>query len=382
MDSAHWNQVSDVHAVDCEYLTFLMQQAGYPAAKVQSFSPTNDVGPSYGGGGMLVRFSLSYDGPHDAEAPESIVLKQIGQHPNHPGDTFGFRREADCYVHGLFDNLPGRLCVPQAYAAVVQTDAEQAWIWMEDMGKAFDVAWSAEALIQHTRDIAALHALWWERRDALTAMPFLLRRGLTMYYGGPFTQNWEQHFAAIAGHPRANEIEQVFTPERQLLLKKLLSLVTDICQQLERLPQTLLHQDVYPPNLGRSGERTVLIDWANAGPGTPGSELAVTLAQGFEFVAADIGSVRDGQLFKEQLLEAYRANLQAYGVHLDFSDLEAGFELACCLRPAHALGGYILPGLLLEHCPGGGARDLSDLNRYLFLSECFFHLLQKVLKRL
>ncbi len=356
MDRAHWKRVSDVQVVDREYLTCLMQQAGYAAVKVQSFSPTNDVGPSYDGGGMLVRFSLSYDGPHDAKAPESIVLKQIGQNPYHPGDAFGFRREADCYSHGLFDNLPGRLCVPKAYAAVVQRDAQQAWIWMEDMGKAFDVTWSAEALIQHTRDIAALHALWWERRDALAAMPFLLRSGLTMYYGGPLTQHWDQHFAAIAGNPRAKDIEQVFTPERHLLLKKLLSLVTDICQQLKRLPQTLLHQDVYPPNLGCSGERTVLIDWALAGPGTPGSELAVTLLQGFEFLTADIGSIRDGELFKEQLLEAYRANLQACGVNLDLSDLEAGFELACCLRPAHAVGGALLPGLLLGRSPEGGLR--------------------------
>ncbi len=382
MENAQFSKVSDVSAVDCEYLTFLMQQAGFTKAQVQSFSRTNDVGPSYGGGGMLVRFLLSYDEHSDAAAPTSIVLKQTRQHPSHPGDSFAFRREADCYLQGLFDDLPGRLYVPKAYAAIVQEDVEQGWIWMEDMGDAFDITWTMEKLVQHTSDAAELHAVWWQRQEELAAMPFLLQRGQAMYHGGPLTQHLDEHFAAIPRHPRAKAIEQVFTPERHRLLKKLNSLATHICHRLEMLPQTLLHQDFYPPNLGQSLDRTVLIDWGLTGMGTPGSELSTTMWQGLEMVVRDVANIQAAETMQDQLLEEYWSSLQASGVDLRFSELVEGFELTACLRPAHAVGGYFLPGLLLGRCPFGGARDLSNQDLYLPFIEFFFRSLAVAARRL
>ncbi len=375
-------QVTDVGAVDNDYLTWVLQQAGFPKARVQSFSRSSDVGPSFGGGGMLVRFSLDYGEDVPDAAPRSMVLKQARPHPWHANDAFGYRREAECYLQGLFDDLPGNLYVPRAYAAVVQEDVEQSWIWMEDMKGVFDVAWTMETLIEATADAAELHALWWQREEELAAMPFLMRRCQNMYHGGPFTQHLDQNFAAIEDHPKAGRIKRVFTPERQRLLRKLYSLATHICERLEKLPQTLLHQDFYPPNLGRAGEKTVLIDWALTGMGTPGSELSTTMWQPGDMIPGYPDSVGAGEKVQARLLETYRTSLQERGIDLNFADLLDGFQWTACLRPAHGLGGYVLPGLLLGRCPHGGARDFSDLGMLLLFSEMVFQLLEKAAARL
>jgi thiamine kinase-like enzyme len=108
---------------------------------------------------------------------------------------------------------------------------------------------------------------------------------------------------------------------------------------LERLPQTLLHHDVWLPNLGRREAQTVLIDWSYVGPGTPGADLSQTFALLTQMWSADIDDT--------PLLEAlYTGLTEDWQLPLSYDQYLAGYEITFCLRPAHALAGPVLGGIL------------------------------------
>ncbi len=92
-------------------------------------------------------------------------------------------------------------------------------------------------------------------------------------------------------------------------LGRVIEWVLDFTPEMSRLPQTLLHNDVYPPNIALrddlSGE-AVLLDWEMAGWGLPEMDLAFLFLQPFRSAA---------RLDREAVLEAYwreRYNLEGH----------------------------------------------------------------------
>ncbi len=343
-----------LESVDAASLTGLLRRAGYAGAEVTGFTREPVAGTSHGGGD-LHRYRLivrSASGVPEQVPPAALVLKEsrgIGSQsldPDYPS------READCYRHDLFSGLGERLRVPRAFEVDVDAGAQRYWIWMEDLGDAFDVEWTPELLTQAVRDLAELHARWWGRGHELSRMAFLRQRAQAMY-DGLWSERIARNCAAIEGHEHEREISRVFTNDRRRLLMRLSRAADIVYLKLDALPQTLLHHDVWLPNLGRVDGKTALIDWSYAGPGTPGADLSQTVALMIQVWGPDMDD--------EALLAALHSGLTSdWGLDVPYSDVLAGYELCFCLRPAHALGGPVLGGILSGKATMVGSDSLDE----------------------
>jgi len=343
----------DVDAIDAAYLTRLLRGMGR-ADDVVAFTREPVGGPSYGGG-QLHRFRLtiaSHLGHGRPAAPLSLILKESRALGSQALDPAYVRRELDCYRHDLFAGLGARLRVPVAYHTAIHANGDRCWIWMEDFGDAFAVTWTPQALTAAVRDVAELHAHWWDREHDLVRMPFLRHRAQAMY-DGLWAARIRANCAAVAGHPDERAIARVFTPERCRVLARLAEAADLVYPHLDRLPQTVLHQDVWLPNLGRCDDRTALIDWSYVGQGTPGAELSQMVSLLIQTWGPDV----DDLPFVEAL---YTGLTRDWGCTISHDEVLAGYELCFCLRPAHALGGPILGGILGGKAPMVGSPALDD----------------------
>jgi hypothetical protein len=298
------------------------------------------------------------------------VRKECRPSALHARDPGYARREADCYAHGLFDGLGRRLRVPRAYGWEERPDGAW-WLWLEDLGDAFAVDWTPALLASAVRDLAELHARWWGRTDDLASMTFLRRRAQAAF-DGLWVDRIARHCAAVEAHPRGADIGAVFTPARRALLERLSEAADLVYPAMDALTQTLLHQDVWLPNLGRRDGRTVLIDWAYPGPGAAGSELSQTCALLFQMWGPETDDFA--------LLRALHVGLtEDWGVDAPYEEMLAAYELGFCLRPAHALGGPIL-GAILSGRPSMVGSD--DLEGRLASAEATFRRIERGAERL
>jgi hypothetical protein len=338
MSDSALDKVTTLEMIDRNYLTQLIRKAGYNNATVTSFIREAAGGKSHGGGSIF-RYKLTYSENGSVAAPDSIVLKQSREISSQALDPLFARREADCYLHKLFKDINEKLYVPHSYYLAIRPELGQYWVWMEDLGEAsFDIEWSPKVLEEMVRDIAELHKVWWGREEEMSGLPFLRRRAQAMY-DGLWVERITQNCSSIENHPQADKISKVFTFERCKMLMRLSQAENLIYPKLEALPQTLLHHDIWPPNLGRFSGKTVLIDWSYVGPGTPGADLSQTVAL--------LLQMWDPKFEDEALLQALWSGLREdAGLPIQFDEVAAGYELAFCLRPAHALGGPVLGGIL------------------------------------
>jgi hypothetical protein len=333
--------------------------------------PVEDVveepvaGQSHSGSGLRRFRWRAADG-----TKRTVVRKECRPSALHAGDPVYARREAECYANGLFDSLGERLRVPRAHGWEEQADGVW-WLWLEDLGDAFAVDWTPELLAGAVRDLAELHARWWGRDRELAETTFLRRRAQACF-DGIWAGRIAEHCAAVEGHARYAEIGAVFTPARRRLLERLSAAADLVYPAMDALTQTLLHQDVWLPNLGRLDGKTALIDWAYTGPGAAGSELSQTCALIFQMWGPESDDLA--------LLRALHAGLtEDQGVRVEYEELLAGYELGYCLRPAHALGGPILGGIL-----SGGATMVgpADLEGRLACAEATFERIERGARRL
>jgi hypothetical protein len=281
-----------------------------------------------------------------------LVLKESQTVPSQSQDPGYARREAECYRANLFEGLGRQLKVPRAYYVQFHEAEGKFWLWLEDLEGAFELAWGIDSLAQAARDLAELHAVWWERRAEWERWPFLRQRAQAMY-DGLWVERIAKNLGAINGHPHETAISQVFTPERREQLRRLSQAAAWVYPHLERLPQTLLHHDAWTPNLGRRDGQTVLIDWSYLGPGTPGADLSQTFALLAQMWSAEVDDT--------PLLEALYTGLsEDWQLPITYDQFLAGYEITFCLRPAHALAGPVLGGILSGRQSMVGSTNLEE----------------------
>jgi hypothetical protein len=127
--------------------------------------------------------------------------------------------------------------------------------------------------------LAALHATFWESQLAINPAPGLCR-----------PEHRYRAFSSGTGESEAGspDVYPQIIREGWSLLPSLIdadvaSRVMDLANEpgplaaaLARYPQTIVHGDPRPPNIGQvknGARRTVLIDWHFVGPGVPGLDL-------------------------------------------------------------------------------------------------------------
>lgn len=161
-------------------------------------------------------------------------------------------------------------------------------------------------------ETAHLHARWWND-GALPTMDWLpgLDGAQRIHNLSTIAQN---------GWPRmVDMLGDELTASERRLGAAFPARIESVLRSLARLPSTLLHCDLRADNLLFSplGDRVSLVDWQGAGWGPPAFDLAYFLSQSL--------TVADRRQHEDDLLDFYRSELAAAGVHRDADQVRAGY---------------------------------------------------------
>lgn len=219
-----------------------------------------------------------------AQSPANVGEAGLGEGPD-PSHWNYWQREYHVYRSGLFDELPPGLAAPRCYGAELMP-GDVYRLWLEEIEGRPGQTWPLERYGLAARHLGRFNGrlvLDAGDRPALPGQPWLSRSLLRQWCDN--LADWVPHLVdpdpppGWWAHPL---VLRVFPPPEENPFKRLLEARQQVVAALDTLPQTLCHLDAYPTNLiarqGPGGEdETVALDWALAGFGTLGEDLAQLL---------------------------------------------------------------------------------------------------------
>ena len=219
------------------------------------------------------------------------VLRSTGEaaDPTHPNY---WKREVLAYQSGLLAALPSGVTAPR-YFGVTEYD-DGVWLWLEEIRDGWVPRWTLDSYSRAAyllgqfnggcvRDVTLLAAPWWSgsRLDG---------RWIAQFPAG-----LAESLGRVLDHPLVRQVCVGATAAR---LFQLLADRAALIAALARLPQSFCHHDAWYRNLVlRSNpaghEQAVLIDWADAGSGALGQELAAFIWAPVTYFDVDIDALHD-----------------------------------------------------------------------------------------
>ncbi len=310
-------------------------------------------------GARVFRVHLSSDNRRDTPLvdralPSSVIVKvpDAGNHTGiAPQDPQVATREVNFYESGVVERLPAgvrppRLIGVDRFNGTSGGARQGTLLWTEDVADALSVRWEPPLLFKAARHVAALQHVFRESEPNLLALPWLERDGHAAH--AHFVPAAHQRLDRMGAHPRWGWI---FTSKERQELHQALDLAAWAAKELRRLPQTFVHGDFHILNLGIEslgaphGGALVAIDWAHAGIGPLGADVA-TLINQYATMGGD-GDMRPGSELERDTLEMYCAAVAQSAPHTGFS--EGG--LRATVRRAAGLW-HLTWGLHLRLGPG------------------------------
>ena len=251
------------------------------------------------------------------------VGKAFGRHKNCLGILGCHQREINVYRQ---QDPRFQRHVPEVYAAI-ENEAQREWIvvleslaGMELLNSANDVSgWRPCHIEAAIRGIAQVHSIWFEREPELSAQSWLGPR-VSAAEMAEMKDLWEPLTSYACGY-FTNWVDE----RSRSIVEGIVSDVGQWWQLLERMPQTLIHNDFNPRNIAfrnDKGEvRLCAYDWELATLGVPQHDLAELLC----FVLPTDCS-RESVL---EYIQLHRECLsKAAGCSIDADAWQFGFRLA------------------------------------------------------
>lgn len=280
---------------------------------VSAFTPTR-IGADRGMLGEIFLLDLEYD--DGAAGPASIVAKFAALREGSLASARRGRaheRELRCFVELLVDTP---VDAPDCFGAWYDPETAHFLLLQSavDNDGAVDqiTGLSVDDARLVLRQVARLHARWW-RDPTITELDWLPRLD---------GEGRVHNLTTIAGAGWAglcDLLEDHLTPSERGLGAELPARVEHALRTVAALPSTLIHSDLRADNLLFAPDHSAvtLIDWQGCGLGPPGFDLAYFMAQSL--------TVDDRRANEAELLEFYRAELDAAGVALTTEEVRAGY---------------------------------------------------------
>ncbi|MGD9030993.1 MAG: hypothetical protein PVG25_14400 [Anaerolineae bacterium] len=266
-----------------------------------------------------------------AQSPANVGALDMGEGDD-PTHWNYCKRELYLYQSDLLDHLPPGLAAPRCFGAE-ERPGDVIWLWLEEISAAQDGApWPLERYGLAARHFGRFNGAYLAERP-LPAYPWL-STGLLRHWCSslatdtplfPVSQarpNLWQHplVCRIYPPPDANPFLQLLVDRNRFLAA------------LDACPQTVCHRDAYPTDLmGRrrenGQEETVAVDWALAGIGPVGEELAQLTAG-----ALDSADAAEAQDVDEVLFAGYVDGLRDSGWRGDAHAVRFGYVASAALR--------------------------------------------------
>jgi hypothetical protein len=223
---------------------------------------------------------------------------------------FGYwRREPEAYGAGVLQDLPGGMAAPRCFGVSARPDGT-IWLWLEEVGEGHQRSWTSERCARAARVLGRFNGAY------LSGRPVPVHSCL----GKGWLRSWLSVRVALMmeevrrddgwAHPLVRRAVPSAVRDRVLRLWADREVLLD---RLDRLQHTFCHRDAFRSNLylgpGTNGnEAMVAIDWAYAGLGPVGEEIAPLIVAAPTDGGADLAprtveaSVFDGYL--QALFEA------------------------------------------------------------------------------
>jgi hypothetical protein len=240
-----------------------------------------------------------------------------------------WKREWHIYQSPWQQELSGPLIAPRCLASgevLTETDEELAWIAMEDLQAMDSRPWPAGHFREVARHLGIFNGEYLSGRP-LPTDPWL---------SGGWLRGWTEEakplidmLPTVSSHPIAGKI---FTEDMIKDLIELWERRERLYQALDQLPQTLVHNDVFPRNVFVGGpdhpDRSVAIDWAFCGPAPVGQELTALVGASQAFFESRPECWDD---LERDCLDGYAAGLRQVGWH-GSDEILLGYLLSSVLR--------------------------------------------------
>jgi len=237
------------------------------------------------------------------------------------------RRELVLYRSGLLTDLPGGLRAPVCYGDVERADGS-VWVWLEEIADDGNGRWPLDLYALVARHLGRFNGAYLTGRP-LPDVPGVSRGWLRQWIEdlAPLLETLEE----ARGHP---VIRQVFPPHVREAYMQIWERRRDYYAVLERLPQTFCHLDAFRRNLfvrrdPAGMEETVAIDWAYAGMGAIGEDLAPLVRAGLLVHDVAIEEIRQ---VEDVVLASYGEGLREAGWRGDIDLARIGYTAAAELR--------------------------------------------------
>jgi len=285
------------------WITECLHAAGVIShAQVVAFEqhPCSDLGLT----GDLRRLQLCYD-KNEPGAPASLVVKASAENPEVKATvhSMGFYEREIRFYQQLAAHCPVR--VPTCYAGWVDASGNSVLL-LEDLSSLINLNWQAACTVADAklvvRQMAALHAAWWDNPQ-LKQANWLELTGPVAHHqaAGNFTKSWHSFLDKLSV-PATAEIQQVERIGQQYLSSVLGHLHT-------AAPTTLVHNDVQGNNIFITADHksATFIDWQLSTHGRGPLDLAMFLGGNLE--------PKDRRKHEDSLLRDYHTALTGHGVH-------------------------------------------------------------------
>jgi hypothetical protein len=277
----------------------------------------------------------------DASHPWALVCKVRAATDGADPEAWDYpAREELAYGSELLAAHPGGLTTPRCLAVEEQPDGTTR-LWLEAVTDVHPGPWPRERYASVARDLGRFNGAYLHGTP-LPDHPWLSRK-------------WLREFVTPCGLI-ARELADRAGPDGPLLLQRLYPppAVREITRlwterelfltALDRLPQTLCHQDAHRRNLllraGPAGEELVAIDWAYAGHGAVGEDLE-QLVMGSLFFGEVEGSTPEEH--DAVCFAGYMAGMREAGWAGDKRLVRLGYTAAMSLRHTVGLLRYMAP---------------------------------------
>jgi hypothetical protein len=282
--------------------------------------------PIYGAGFIAGIFRFSGRArDQGSDVPWSLILKSINTTAASP-DLAHYRyglREVFVYQSGLLDDLPGGLAAPACYSTVQPSD-DVFWIWLEDIREVGDICWPLDAYGCTARHLGQFNGAYLAGTP-LPAYRWLSRNWLRMWLN--FWMSPTQQIPIFSDLPVHRRLTP---PDIADGITHFMDEIPVLLDALDRLPQTLCHQDAYHRNLfHQSSGRTVAIDWADMGIAAVGVELSSFVPSSLMFFGANL---TDAHELDQIAFAGYMDGLADAGWHGDPRVVRFGYVASAALR--------------------------------------------------
>jgi len=306
--------------IDCESLNLVVQKAlKNSSTKVTEWN-ANRV---YGGGGTSLIYHVHGNADHDksSSAKWSVILKMLRADRSSPESWNYWKREALVYQSGIFSSLK-RVHLPECY--FVEKFSDHINIWLQDLNLSH-CAFSSHDFEHVAYELGKMNALFvnanisdkysylsnsWLDEYVCSAFPYLefLREGLSTPY-----------------------VDVLFPGDMRQRLLDLWQEKNRMLKNIKSLPQTLCHLDTVSKNIFLSNQTQdiVLCDWACAGAGAIGQDLAALIVGSVLLYDGDITSLEE---LEKRVVPIYLSGLRDAGWNGNEIVPMTSFDLAVGLR--------------------------------------------------